>query len=200
MIRNIRIMGVGEDGMNFTCPPSIPQPLCLPRDPTGRSMNRSQGLCGRMPKIPVVSAIDKKGYKSIQATIWRWREEYQNDFAARIGWSTKNYSEANHPPVPRLSSGDHLRVKSGDLFHLSALGTTDPDGDSMSYFWFQYPEAGTYRGLISFAPYATNLYDLPVTAPWVDSPQTIHFILKVTDKGKPPLTRYKRVIVTVLPR
>jgi hypothetical protein len=148
----------------------------------------------------VVSAIDKKGYKSIQATIWRWREEYQNDFAARIGWSTKNYSEANHPPVPRLSSGDHLRVKSGDLFHLSALGTTDPDGDSMSYFWFQYPEAGTYRGLISFAPYATNLYDLPVTAPWVDSPQTIHFILKVTDKGKPPLTRYKRVIVTVLPR
>jgi hypothetical protein len=53
---------------------------------------------------------------------------------------------------------------------------------------------------ISFRPYATNLYDLPVTAPVVDSAVTIHFILKVTDKGTPPLTRYKRVVVTVLPK
>jgi hypothetical protein len=147
----------------------------------------------------VVSGIDNKGYKNIQATIWRWRVEYQNDFAARIEWTTKNYSQANHPPVPRLAHADHLTVKSGDIFHLNAEGTTDPDGDSISYLWFQYPEAGTFRGHISFAPYASNLYDLPVMAPPVDSPQTIHFILKVTDKGKPPLTRYKRVIVTVLP-
>jgi len=41
---------------------------------------------------------------------------------------------------------------------------------------------------------------LPVTAPVVDSVQTVHFILKVTDKGTPPLTRYKRVIVTVIPQ
>ncbi|MGZ3766822.1 MAG: hypothetical protein ACXVA2_19320 [Mucilaginibacter sp.] len=27
----------------------------------------------------------------------------------------------------------------------------------------------------------------------------MHFILKVTDKGTPALTRYKRVIVTVVP-
>ena len=63
----------------------------------------------------------------------------------------------------------------------------------------QYPEAGTYKGIVSFAPYSSNLYDLPVTAPVVTSAQTIHFILKVTDKGTPALTRYKRVIVTVVP-
>ncbi|HEY4326418.1 MAG TPA: nucleoside hydrolase-like domain-containing protein [Mucilaginibacter sp.] len=147
----------------------------------------------------VYVATDKKGYKSIQATIWRWREEYQNDFAARIGWTTKSYKECNHPPVPMLAHPDHFTVKSGELFHLSAKGTYDPDGDSMSYRWMQYPEAGTYKGLVSFAPYASNLYDLPVTAPVVTSSQTIHFILKVTDKGTPALTRYKRVIVTVLP-
>ncbi|HEY4198248.1 MAG TPA: hypothetical protein VGM63_22060 [Mucilaginibacter sp.] len=28
----------------------------------------------------------------------------------------------------------------------------------------------------------------------------MHFILRVTDKGTPALTRYKRVIVTVLPK
>jgi len=69
----------------------------------------------------------------------------------------------------------------------------------MSYWWFQYREAGTYKGNVSFRPYSPNLYDLPVTAPMVDSQKTIHFILRVTDKGTPALSRYKRVIVTVVP-
>jgi hypothetical protein len=148
----------------------------------------------------VVSAVDKKSYVGNQATIWRWRTEYQNDFAARMQWTTKSYKECNHPPVPKLGHPDHLTVRSGEQFHLSAAGTTDPDSDSLSYLWFQYPEAGTYKGHVSFAPYAANMYDIPVTAPVVGKPVTIHFILKVTDKGTPPLTRYKRVIVTVLPK
>ena len=148
----------------------------------------------------VVSAIDKKTYSGSAETIWRWRPEYQYDFAARIQWTNKNFDQCNHPPVPKLAHPDRMTVHSGEVFHLSAAGTTDPDGDSMSYLWFQYPEAGTYPGLVSFRPYASNLYDLPVTAPQVDSVRTIHFILKVTDKGSPPLTRYKRVIVTVLPK
>jgi hypothetical protein len=132
-------------------------------------------------------------------TIWRWRKEFQNDFSARMLWTTKSFNECNHSPVPRLAHNDHLTVKSGEQFHLNADGTTDPDGDSMSYLWFQYPEAGTYKGLVSFRPFSPNLYRLPVTAPVVSTEQTIHFILKVTDKGTPALTRYKRVIVTVVP-
>ncbi|HEV2483220.1 MAG TPA: nucleoside hydrolase-like domain-containing protein, partial [Puia sp.] len=145
-------------------------------------------------------AADKTGYTGNQLTIWRWRTAVQNDFAARMAWTTKSFAVCNHPPVPALAHADHLTVHSGETFHLNAAGSSDPDGDSMSYLWFQYPEAGTYKGIVSFRPYASNLYDLPVTAPVVDSVQTIHFILAVTDKGTPPLTRYKRVIVTVLPR
>ena len=37
------------------------------------------------------------------------------------------------------------------------------------------------------------------TAPEVDKEETAHFILKVTDKGEPQLSRYKRVIVTIVP-
>ena len=148
----------------------------------------------------LISPVDKKGYNNNQATIWRWRVEYQNDFAARMQWTTKSYKECNHPPVPKVANGERMTVKSGEQFRLSAAGTTDPDGDSLSYLWFQYPEAGTYKGHVSFAPYSPNLYDVPVTAPVVDSPVTLHFILKVTDKGTPALTRYKRVIVTVLPK
>jgi len=148
----------------------------------------------------VVSPIDKKAYGGNRETIWRWRTEFQNDFAARMLWTTKSFSECNHPPVPRLAHSDHVTVKSGEQFRLSAAATSDPDGDSMSYLWFQYREAGTYNDNVSFRPYAPNLYELPFTAPVVDSLQTIHFILKVTDKGTPPITRYKRVIVTVVPK
>jgi hypothetical protein len=114
-------------------------------------------------------------------------------------WTTKAFNESNHPPVPKLAHAENFTVKSGQPFHLNADGTTDPDGDSMSYWWFQYPEAGSYKGNVSFRPYSPNIYDIPVTAPVVTSPKTIHFILKVTDKGTPALTRYKRVVVTVTP-
>ncbi len=146
------------------------------------------------------SAADNKSYTSNQATIWRWRTAYQNDFAARMQWCTKPFNEANHPPVPKLAHAESITVKSGDQFHLNADGTSDPDGDSMSYLWFQYKEAGTYPGVVSFRPYSPNLYDLQVIAPIVTKTQTIHFILQVTDKGTPALTRYKRVAVTVVPK
>ena len=149
----------------------------------------------------VMSPTDKKWYVGNKETIWRWRDEFQNDFAARMLWTTKEYNECNHPPIPKLAHGDQITVKSGEQFTLSAKGSSDPDGDSMSYLWFQYKEAGTYDGDISPRPYAPNLYAIPaITAPEVKESKTIHFILKVSDKGTPALTRYKRVIVTVLPR
>jgi hypothetical protein len=148
----------------------------------------------------VLSTLDKKWYGGNKETIWRWREDFQHDFAARMLWTTNEYKNCNHPPTVKLAHADRLTVKSGEEFTLSAKGSSDPDGDSMSYFWFQYPEAGTYDGKVSFRPYAPNLYAIPVTAPQVKESKTIHFILKVTDKGTPALTRYKRVIVTVQPR
>lgn len=148
----------------------------------------------------IVSSVDKKSYGGNRETISRWREEFQHDFAARMDWNIKSFHEVNHPPIPALAHPEKFSVKSGEEFHLNADGTNDPDGDSMSYLWFQYREAGTYPGAVSFRPYSPNLYNLPVTAPKVMKPETIHFILKVTDKGTPALTRYKRVIVTVLPK
>lgn len=143
---------------------------------------------------------DSTVYSGNQVSLWRWREDFQNDFAARMDWTVMDYKEANHPPVAKLAHDDTLTVKSGEIFELNADGSHDPDGDSISYLWFQYPEAGTYDGEISFAPYSPNLYHLhTIQAPEVESPQTAHFILKVTDKGSPPLTRYRRVVVNILP-
>lgn len=147
----------------------------------------------------VVSLLDKKKYGSEQATLWRWREEIQNDFAARMSWCTLPLTKANHPPIPKLNHAERLEVKSGAPFELNAAGSKDPDGDSMSYYWLYYAEAGSFRGNFSFAPYAPNMYRIPCVAPKVNKEETLHFVLKVADKGKPALTRYKRVIVHVKP-
>lgn len=145
--------------------------------------------------------LDTTSFNHNQVTLWRWRKEIQNDFAARMDWCLTSYQNANHPPVPALAHDDRITVKSGDTFSLDASGTEDPDGDNLSYLWFHYPEAGSYKKRIKFSPYSENLYNVhTVKAPQVENPETAHFILKVTDKGTPALTRYKRVIVEILPK
>ena len=135
------------------------------------------------------------GYRT---TIWRWRKDFQNDFAARMDWTTKPYTGANHPPVVKLDPGERLTVRSGESFMMSAAGSSDPDGDSLSYLWFQYPEAGSYKQQIKLG-YAENYPTVTGQAPMVTKEESAHFIVKVTDKGSPALTRYGRVIVTIVP-
>ena len=142
------------------------------------------------------------------ATIWRWRSAYQNDFAARMDWTIKPYSEANHPPVPKLDHPALISAKQGERIDVSALASTDPDGDALSYEWFVYEEAGT-RGMSnsrSGIKLDINNFDQPkawfiVKTSRVMPPGTgtMHIILAVTDHGTPRLTRYQRVIVDVVP-
>ncbi|MBX2877274.1 MAG: DUF1593 domain-containing protein [Saprospiraceae bacterium] len=135
------------------------------------------------------------GYKE---TLWRWRNDFQNDFAARMDWCLQSYEEANHPPVPILSHPEEFTVKSGQGFLLNAFDSVDPDGDNLSFLWFHYPEAGSYKKPIKLG--AENVHRVYVTTPEVEKKETLHFILQLTDKGAPALTRYKRVIVTVEPK
>jgi len=147
---------------------------------------------GRTVKADSVTFSDNK------VTLWRWRNDFQNDFAARMDWCTKPFEEANHPPVPVLSQPEEITVKSGEGFGLDTGNSTDPDGDHLSYLWFSYPEAGSYKKVIVTS--AENAHSIYVTAPNVEKKETAHFILKVTDKGKPSLSRYKRIIVTIIPK
>lgn len=147
------------------------------------------GEYGRAVRRSQMSFADNK------VTLWRWREAFQNDFAARMDWTILPAAKANHPPVP--PPGEEITVRSGEYFVLDGTGAVDPDGDSLSYLWFQYPEAGSYKEPVDLG--AENVYRIAVKAPRVDKPETTHFILSVTDKGQPPLTRYTRVIVHIVP-
>lgn len=147
---------------------------------------------GRTLKADTVTFTDYK------VTLWRWRDDFQNDFAARMDWCIKPFEEANHPPIPLLNHPEEITVKAGEGFVLDASHSTDPDGDHISYQWFSYPEAGTYKKkLINDAEISHTLY---LVAPKVERKETAHIILKVTDKGEPSLTRYKRIIVTIIPK
>lgn len=141
---------------------------------------------------------DTVTFSDNKVTLWRWRNDLQNDFAARMDWCTKSFKEANHPPFVVLNNPDQITVKSGQGFSLDAGASTDPDGDNLSFLWFNYPEAGSYKKLVTTS--AENAHGVYVVAPEVQNKQTIHFIVKVADKGTPALSRYKRVIVTVLPK
>lgn len=155
-----------------------------------------------------VLGIDRRWHDNNHATIWRWREAFQNDFAARMDWTIKPYSEANHPPVPRLGHPTQLTVKRGARVELSAEGTNDPDGDAVSFEWFYYHEAGTFpvASARSGQPIEIRNFDQPnawftVPTSRVMAPGTgdMHIILAVTDHGTPRLTRYQRIVVTVVP-
>jgi hypothetical protein len=142
---------------------------------------------------------DTATFTGFKVTLWRWRDDFQNDFAARMDWCQQSFEEANHPPVPVLSHPEQITVRSGESINLEAFDTYDPDGDSFSFLWFNYPEAGTLEKEI-LVNGAENIHKVSFQAPEVDKEETAHIILKVTDRGTPALSRYKRVIVTILPK
>ena len=106
-------------------------------------------------------------------------------------------SEANHPPVARLGHAEELQARAGEVVRLDAAGSSDPDGDALTYEWMSYPEAGTYRGPLEIED--SDEEQARLTAPEVAEPQVAHVILKVTDDGTPALTRSQRVRITFEP-
>ncbi|NJM16449.1 MAG: DUF1593 domain-containing protein [Bacteroidales bacterium] len=130
------------------------------------------------------------------AAIFRWREAFQYDFAARMDWCTQSYSNANHPPVANVDGSLYLTVAGGSTVNLSANGSSDPDGNSLSYNWMYYREAGAYNGNITITN--ANSMNASLVVPTVTANTDIHIILSVKDNGSPNLTRYQRVIITIV--
>ncbi|MFZ0427718.1 MAG: nucleoside hydrolase-like domain-containing protein [Acidobacteriota bacterium] len=128
--------------------------------------------------------------------IWRWADAFQNDWAARAAWCVEPYRRANHAPVVNLATPVDVDASPGATVRLSVAGSTDPDGDPLRFRWWRYREPGTCRGEteIHDSDRATASVRVPSDAQPGD---TLHFIAEVTDSGKPPLTRYARVVVTV---
>jgi hypothetical protein len=149
-----------------------------------------------------VQAQDGSWHTTAQATIWRWREAYQYDFAARMDWCVEKFEDANHNPVAILNGDDskdvlEISAKAGDKIELSAKGSNDPDGDSFDITWFHYKEAGTLTETVELS--SAKGTSTTFTAPTVQEKSTIHIILQLRDNGTPNLFSYRRAIITVEP-
>jgi hypothetical protein len=189
---------------------------------------------GRDSSRDTVTGTDGKPYTSDQATIWRWRTAFQHDFAARMDWTIKDRGEANHNPrvVVNGRAGREplvLEARVGTPVTLDATGTTDPDGQSLTYSWFFYPEAGTgipgQPVLVrrrppagGGAPGQGGIPSAPAGGPREPPPRVVienangpratvlpkaagiaHVILAVEDAGAPSLTSYRRIILDMEP-
>ena len=166
----------------------------------------------------VTSQDTVDGHISDQATIWRWREAFQNDFAARMDWTVRDYAHANHNPRVEVNGKAGtapilLDAQVGKPLTLDAGKSTDPDaGQTLRYKWFHYEDAGsTGTNLAALTMTGGDTAKAIVTPTAVCRPQwmpgrglcegagTAHIILAVTDSGAPALTAYRRVILTVRP-
>lgn len=190
----------------------IPNGLNVPEHPEyggwgGRYVPTYEGAAQYGDTQDAVPGPDGTRWLSNQATIFRWREAFQNDFAARIGWTlTPDRARANHPPALVLNGapGDApvtLQAKAGQTVALSAAGSRDPDDDRLTYRWWQYAEPSGRPG---FSPPKLDLVDADkpqasVVAPAVKEAVVYHIVLEVRDAGAPAITRYRRVLLDVHP-
>jgi hypothetical protein len=150
-----------------------------------------------------VRAVDGSVHTTAQATIWRWREAFQYDFAARMDWCVaRRFADANHNPKVVLNGEPGTEVvrvsaRAGETVALSAEGTTDPDGNVVDLSWIVYREAGTCEGETRHTAAAGPTTSL--VAPSPKEPCTLHVILQARDNGEPRLYSYRRAIITVAP-
>ena len=97
-------------------------------------------------------------------------------------------------------------ARPGQRVDLNAGGSSDPDGNALSYEWFCYSEPGTFTVSSARSGQPMEIKDFDQPKAWFTVPTgrvlrhgTMHVILAVTDHGTPRLTRYRRVIVSVEP-
>jgi hypothetical protein len=202
------------------------------RQPSGESRpfwtQGGDSYPGRDSSRDTVIGTDGQAHTTDQATIWRWRDAFQRDFAARMAWASGRGRNRNPRVVVNTTAGTApltLITPVGTPVGLDTTGTTDPDGDALTYRWFHYPEAGTgipHQPVLAARPPVGGGGDTATggipSAPDGGPPQPplrvkldaptarravatllvpgiAHVILEVTDNGTPRLTSYRRIIL-----
>lgn len=133
-----------------------------------------------------------------RATVYRWREDFQNDWAARMDWCVKAFNEYNHAPVAIVNGSKDkepiiIKMKKRKTITLDASASFDPDNNELSFEWLVYPEIPEIdKNAILKSDGKMAVIQVNNTNPIENLP----VLLRVTDNGNPKLVSYKRILVT----
>ena len=163
----------------------------------------------------LITGADGIKRSSSQSTIWRWRPAYQTDFAARMQWTVeKRFEDANHAPVAIVNqhcglAPVEITMQPNQTIQLNAGTSYDPDGDNLSFKWWQYVEPSDSEWPPSTDALSLRIQGKTSPNPTITLPsaqtlwqaggargdrleRTLHLILEVSD-GE--LVSYRRVLV-----
>ncbi|MDD6275417.1 MAG: DUF1593 domain-containing protein [Clostridia bacterium] len=140
-----------------------------------------------------VYGVDGEFHTSPQATVWRWREDFQNDFAGRMLWtSTDDFNSVNHNPVLR-SEQTVVFAKPNEKVKLS-VKSYDENASGMVFSWIHYPEAADNDFYIDLSGEKSS--EIEITVP-SKAESDIHIIFRATNGGPPPMSSYLRFIIKI---
>ena len=183
----------------------MPNGLNDPEDPhqAGWAGYHERGLCADSLTTAWTSWQEplrsiSVGYKQ------RFYPDELNDFCARMQWAAEGKGNHNPrvavrvldgSPVKNISSIAPLRItaKAGDTIRLDASKSSDPDGDALTFHWWQQPEIGRTTATIDDASTAIATVRIPTDAP----SDTIHLICEVHDNSPFHLVAYRRIIINI---
>jgi hypothetical protein len=174
----------------------VPNGLSDPAHPwLGSWGGRFQGNGHQLSDIPDLDLDTKADPDQRMSSVYRWREAFQADFAARLDWCVKPFKKANHPPVVLIKGPSSRSAKACGSIVLDASGSTDPDGNRLTFQWSIYPPAPEIAKCVKIHGSQTTNAQVEVGA--VPAGKTIPTLLTLKDDGIPSLTRYGRVLLRV---
>jgi len=137
------------------------------------------------------------GKTEARATVYRWRSDFQNDWAARMDWCVKDFNNCNHAPVAVVNGSKDkkllaINVKKKETITLDASQSFDPDKHKLSFEWLIYPENPEIDKNRIVKPNGSgSVIQVNVSELKAD----LSLVLLVTDNGNPKLTAYKRIVL-----
>ena len=174
----------------------LPNGLNDPEDPrqAGWAGYHERGLCADSLTTAWTS-WQEPVYSTSVAYKKRFYPDEIADFMARMQWADEGKGNRNPQVIVNNSKGLQplvIHAKAGSTIRLNASKSKDPDGDALSFHWWQQPEIGKTK--VDINPSDSPKVSIQVPHATGD---IVHLVCEVHDNGPFHLVSYRRIIIYI---